>query len=114
MARGEKPVRPPGPRGRLLTGNTHAYEADRIGFLRRCHREYGDVAGVPDLLHETVRATQPFTDSSYEFPGRLPLPRHRRFFRTVRPSSNASSVGLEFVGRLAPASLRAGFVPVRR
>ncbi|MGW2826588.1 cytochrome P450 [Streptomyces sp. NPDC001443] len=201
MARGEKSVRPPGPRGRLLTGNTRAYEADRIGFLRRCHREYGDVfsydeqtvfvidpelahealartghgfvtelapfdqrrdvgqaaeratswmtarraawpglnrsaaaasdhrtvelldavlagtagrevdvlttmraftarsiaeycfgtdsAGVPDLLHETIRATQPFTDSSYEFPGWLPLPRHRRFFRTVRRLTDA-------------------------
>ncbi|MGX1546890.1 cytochrome P450 [Streptomyces adustus] len=203
MARGEKPVRPPGPRGHRLTGNTRAYEADRIGFLRRCHREYGDVfsydeqtvfvidpelthealartghgfvtelapfdqrrdldqaaeratswmaarratwpglnrsaaaasdhrtvelldavlsgtagrevdvlttmraftarsiaeycfgtdsTGVPDLLHETIRATQAFTESSYEFPGWLPLPRHRRFFRTVRRLTEAQT-----------------------
>ncbi|KUN82844.1 cytochrome P450 [Streptomyces griseoruber] len=196
MARRERPSRPPGPRGRLLTGNTHAYEADRIGFLRRCHAEYGDVfsfdeqtvfvidpevthqvlartgesfvtelapfdmrrdldqataqatewmsarraawpglnrsaaaasdhrtveildavmadsaarevdvlttmrafsaraiadycfgtdaADVPGLLHEIIRATQPFTDSSYEFPAWLPIPRHRQFFRSYR------------------------------
>ncbi|WFE28287.1 cytochrome P450 [Solwaraspora sp. WMMD791] len=35
--------RPPGPRGHWLTGNIRPYEADRIGFLRRCHTEYGDV-----------------------------------------------------------------------
>lgn len=196
MAHRERPRRPPGPRGHWLTGNTRAYEADRIGFLRRCHREYGDVfsyddhtlfvidpdlthealtrtgdafvtelapfdtrrdldraathatswmserrsawpglnrtaaattddltlaildtvvaeaaghevdvlttmrtlaartiaaycfgadsTGVPELLHETVRATEPFAESSREFPAWLPLPRHRRFFRTNR------------------------------
>ncbi|WP_460072721.1 cytochrome P450 [Streptomyces sp. YKOK-I1] len=196
MARREGLGRPPGPRGRLLTGNTHAYESDRIGFLRRCHREYGDVfsfdeqtvfvidpdithqvltrtgrdfvtelapfdmrrdldqataqasawmsarrtawpglnrsavaasdnrtveildavmagcadhevdvlttlrafssraiadhcfgtdaADVPGLLHDIIRATQPFTDSSYEFPAWLPIPRHRHFFRSYR------------------------------
>jgi unspecific monooxygenase len=194
-ARRESPSRPPGPRGHWLTGNTREYEADRIGFLRRCHREYGDVFSFdeqtvfvldPDLthealartghgfvtelapfdmrrdldqaaaqaaswmsarrvvwpglnrsaaagtdrrtveildavlaagadrevdvlttmraftaqaiteycfgadsaavagpLHETTLATQPFTESSYEFPAWLPLPRHRRFFRTA-------------------------------
>lgn len=40
--------------------------------------------GVPDLLQETVRATQPFAESSHEFPAWLPLPRHRRFFHTYR------------------------------
>ncbi|MEU1519812.1 cytochrome P450 [Streptomyces sp. NPDC005811] len=196
MARHEQPRRPPGPRGRLLTGNTRAYEADRIGFLRRCHRAYGDVfsfdertvfvidpdvthevlartgqsfvtelapfdmrrdldqaaaqatawmsarraawpglnrtavaasddrtveildavladgadpegdvlttmrvfsaraiadhcfgtdaADVTGLLHDIIRATRPFTDSSYEFPAWLPIPRHRDFFRSYR------------------------------
>ncbi|MFE2597750.1 cytochrome P450 [Streptomyces sp. NPDC059396] len=196
MAHREKLRWPPGPRGHWLRGNTRAYEADRIGFLRRCHREYGDVfsydehtlfvidpelthdalartgdafvtelapfdmrrdldqatthatswmserraawpglnrtaaattddltvaildaviadgagrdvdvlttmrtltartiaeycfgadsVGIPDLLHETVRATQPFAESSREFPAWLPLPRHRRFFHTYR------------------------------
>ncbi|WP_316767103.1 cytochrome P450 [Streptomyces sasae] len=196
MAQRETLSRPPGPRGHWLTGNTREYEADRIGFLRRCHREYGDVfsfdeqtvfvidpnlthevlvrtgddfvtelapfdmrrdldqaaaqatawmaarrtawpgigraaaaasdgrtveildavmadgadravdvlpvmrtftaraiaeycfgadsTGVPGLLHEIIRATQPFTDSSYEFPSWLPIPRHRQFFRAYR------------------------------
>ncbi len=34
-------TRPPGPRGRLLTGNVLAYDADRIGFLSAAVREYG-------------------------------------------------------------------------
>ncbi|MFJ3667322.1 cytochrome P450 [Streptomyces sp. NPDC090106] len=196
MAYREKRSWPPGPRGHWLTGNTRAYESDRIGFLRRCHREYGDVfsydehtlfvidpqlthealtgtgdtfvtelapfdmrrdldratehatswlperraawpglnrtavartddltvkvleaviadgagrevdvlstmrtltartiaeycfgadhSGVTELLHETVRATQAFAEASHEFPAWLPLPRHRRFFRTYR------------------------------
>ncbi|AXG76721.1 cytochrome P450 [Streptomyces paludis] len=196
MAHREKRSWPPGPRGHWLKGNTRAYEADRIGFLRRCHRDYGDVfsynkhtlfvidpalthealirtgeafvtelapfdtqqdfdlatahaaswmsdrraawpglnrtaaaatddltvaildtviadgagrdvdvlstmrtltarmiseycfgadsAGVPDLLHETVRATRPLAESSHEFPAWLPLPRTRRFFDTSR------------------------------
>ncbi|WP_329347449.1 cytochrome P450 [Streptomyces sp. NBC_01261] len=196
MAYREKLGRPPGPRGHWLTGNTREYEADRIGFLRRCHREYGDVfsyddhtlfvidpalahevltgtgdtfvtelapfdmrrdldqaaehatswiperravwpglnrtaaattddltakvldaviadgagqdvdvlttmrtltartiaeycfgadrAGIAELLHETVRATQAFAEASHEYPAWLPLPRHRRYFRTYR------------------------------
>ncbi|MFY1631674.1 cytochrome P450 [Solwaraspora sp. WMMB335] len=43
MAGREHDNRPPGPRGHWLTGNTTAYEADRIGFIRRNHDEYGDV-----------------------------------------------------------------------
>ncbi|MEU9339645.1 cytochrome P450 [Streptomyces sp. NPDC048278] len=201
MARQGTPGRPPGPRGHWLTGNTRAYEADRIGFLRRCHREYGDVfsydeqtvfvidpdvthqvlartgesfvtelapfdmrrdldeaaeqaaswmsarravwpalnrsaaaasdrrtveildavladgagreadvlttmraftaraiaeyclgadsGGVPALLHEVIDATKPFTDSSYEFPAWLPIPRHRHFFRAYRRLTDA-------------------------
>ncbi|GAB3953824.1 cytochrome P450 [Streptomyces sparsus] len=194
MARGTEHKQPPGPRGHWLTGNTSQYEADRVGFLRRCHRQYGDVfsyddrtvfvidpelahqalirtgpdfvtelapfdtrrdldrataqaadwmpvrrttwpglsrsasaatdgrvvetldaltasthgrdvdvlsmmstftarmiatycfgrdsAGIPDLLSESARATQPFATASYDFPAWLPLPRHRRFART--------------------------------
>jgi len=55
--------RPPGPRGHWLMGNIPAYEADRIGFLQRCHREYGDVFSFdertifvadPELVHEVL------------------------------------------------------------
>ncbi|EST38328.1 hypothetical protein N566_08030 [Streptomycetaceae bacterium MP113-05] len=41
-----------------------------------------DSEGIPDLLSENVRATQPFATASYEFPAWLPLPRNRRFSRT--------------------------------
>lgn len=59
-------MRPPGPRGHWLTGNAVPYEKDRIGFIRRCHREYGDVfsfsdrvvfVGHPRLAHEVMAAT---------------------------------------------------------
>ncbi len=36
-------LRPPGPKGRLLVGNTVEYDRDRMGFLRRASAEYGDV-----------------------------------------------------------------------
>ena len=66
MALGEERRWPPGPRGHRLTGNTRAYEADRIGFLRRSHREYGDVFSCdehtlfvidPELAHEALIRT---------------------------------------------------------
>ncbi|MFG2936873.1 cytochrome P450 [Streptomyces sp. NPDC048282] len=66
MAHGEESGRPPGPRGHWLTGSMRAYEADRIGFLRRCHHAYGDVFSFdedtvfvidPDLAHETLVRT---------------------------------------------------------
>ncbi len=39
-------VRPPGPKGRLLTGNLLDYTRDHLGFLTRCARRYGDVVGL--------------------------------------------------------------------
>ena len=54
-------TRPPGPRGRWMIGNSHDYDQDRIGFLRRCNARYGDVFSFspstivvcdPDLVHE--------------------------------------------------------------
>ncbi|MDG4765936.1 cytochrome P450 [Solwaraspora sp. WMMD406] len=64
--RGGNGRRPPGPRGHWLTGNTRAYETDRIGFLRRCHHEHGDVFSFddrtvcvidPDLAHDVLTRT---------------------------------------------------------
>ncbi|MFI5935408.1 cytochrome P450 [Actinoplanes sp. NPDC051494] len=58
--------RPPGPRGHWLRGNTPGYEADRLGFLRRAHAEYGDVFSFdartvcvidPVLAHEALVRT---------------------------------------------------------
>lgn len=34
---------PPGPAGLPIIGNLEAYERDRLGFLTRCAREFGDV-----------------------------------------------------------------------
>ncbi len=56
-------VWPPGPKGRRLVGNGYDYDADRIGFLRRCQAEYGDVFSFsgstivifdPELVHEVL------------------------------------------------------------
>lgn len=55
--------RPPGPKGRWAVGNSYDYDLDRIGFLRRCQAEYGDVFSFssstivvcdPDLIHELL------------------------------------------------------------
>ena len=55
--------RPPGPKGRWAVGNSYDYDKDRIGFLRRCLTEYGDVfsfspttvfIGDPELVHELL------------------------------------------------------------
>jgi cytochrome P450 len=54
---------PPGPRGRWLVGNSYDYDQDRIGFLRRCQAEYGDIYSFsnstivvcdPDMIHELL------------------------------------------------------------
>src|SRR5687768_10878418 len=36
---------PPGPPGRLLTGNMSEFHQDILAFYTRCAREFGDVAG---------------------------------------------------------------------
>lgn len=60
------PDRPPGPRGRRLTGNSLDYDRDRIGFLRRNQARYGDVYSFspstvviadPDVVHEVLTRT---------------------------------------------------------
>ncbi|MEU5696769.1 cytochrome P450 [Actinosynnema sp. NPDC020468] len=67
-------IRPPGPRGRRLVGNTLDYDRDRMGFLRRCHDEFGDVFSFdehtivvrdPDLVHELfTRTNSDFSSAS--------------------------------------------------
>jgi cytochrome P450 len=37
---------PPGPRGRLLSGNLRQYFADPLGFMTQCARQYGDVVAL--------------------------------------------------------------------
>jgi len=55
--------RPPGPKGRWLIGNSYDYDQDRIGFLRRCQADYGDVFSFspstvvvcdPELIHQVL------------------------------------------------------------
>lgn len=55
--------RPPGPKGRWLAGNSYDYDQDRIGFLRYCQAEYGDVFSFspstvvvcdPELIHQVL------------------------------------------------------------
>lgn len=57
---------PPGPRGHWLRGNAPHYEADRIGFLQRNVRDYGDVFSFnenttvvsdPALVHDILGRT---------------------------------------------------------
>ena len=56
----------PGPKGRWLAGNLREFTADRLGFLDRCFRDYGDVVRIrfahrkvvivnhPDLVEEVL------------------------------------------------------------
>jgi hypothetical protein len=69
-------IRPPGPRGRWMIGNSHDYDQNRIGFLRRCHADYGDVFSFspstvvvcdPELVHEI------FERSNNDFIAESPL-----------------------------------------
>ncbi len=58
--------RPPGPPGRLFTGNFREFYSDLLGFFTRCAREYGDIVyfrlgrrpcllvNHPDLIEQIV------------------------------------------------------------
>ncbi|MEU8236112.1 cytochrome P450 [Actinoplanes sp. NPDC048967] len=59
-------VRPPGPRGHRFFGNVVDYDKDRVAFLERCRREYGDVFSFdprtvviadPALIHDILSRT---------------------------------------------------------
>ncbi|MFD0487805.1 cytochrome P450 [Saccharopolyspora spinosporotrichia] len=63
---GTRTVRPPGPKGRWLVGNTLDYDRDRMAFLVRCRQEYGDVFSFdertivvldPGLVHDLLTRT---------------------------------------------------------
>ncbi|MDR3634720.1 MAG: cytochrome P450 [Isosphaeraceae bacterium] len=57
---------PPGPKGSRLTGNLTEFKRDRLAFLERCAREYGDCVSIrlgprrafivnhPDLVEEVL------------------------------------------------------------
>ncbi len=46
---------PPGPKGLSIIGNLEDYEEDRLGFLSRCAKEYGDVAAYSDKIYVISR-----------------------------------------------------------
>jgi cytochrome P450 len=59
-------TRPPGPKGRLIDGHLREFMDDRLDFLARCAREYGDVCAIrlgprrcvlvnhPDLIEQVL------------------------------------------------------------
>ncbi|GGO73032.1 cytochrome P450 [Nonomuraea cavernae] len=56
----------PGPTGRRLLDTTYEYERDRLGFITRCQREFGDVfrfspttvvVSHPDVIHDLFLRT---------------------------------------------------------
>lgn|GEM_PF-2493805 len=60
----------PGPRGSALAGNERTYQHDRVGFLRRCQQQYGDVfrldAGTV-VVCDPDRARRILADSQHQF-----------------------------------------------
>ncbi|GGM74458.1 cytochrome P450 [Dactylosporangium sucinum] len=93
MSIGEYPA---GPRGRRLVGNRYDYERDRIGFLQRCQRDYGDVFSFsartsvvadPVLVHEILARTN--TDFGIEV----------ALFDDAEPEVNARATPTAMAGR---------------
>ncbi|MEU4234970.1 cytochrome P450 [Nonomuraea sp. NPDC026600] len=113
-------ARPPGPRGHWLLGNVVAYDKDRISFLRRHHREYGDVFSFddrvvftidPQLTHQVLTATNhdyvteltPFAGSSaLHAAGEMinPWMRARRVVRPVLGDAAVSGLDRRIVAIL--------------
>ncbi|MDG4768727.1 cytochrome P450 [Solwaraspora sp. WMMD792] len=97
--------RPPGPRGHWLTGNTPAYEADRIGFIERNHREYGDVFTFddrtvfvidPELAHDVLtRPGNAFLPELAPFDARPDLDRAAERAEAWMPARRAAWAGLD-------------------
>ncbi|WP_277950002.1 cytochrome P450 [Bailinhaonella thermotolerans] len=125
-------ARPPGPRGHWLMGNVAEYERDRIGFLRRHHREFGDVFSFdertvftvdPRLAHQVLAATNreyvteaaPFAGASAprdagEFAG--PWMRARRALRGALGDDAAGEWDAAFLAALDAALGRTAGRPV--
>jgi cytochrome P450 len=74
-------MRAPGPKGHWLFGNSEDYDRDRIGFLRRCHQQYGDVfsfdartvvVSSPGQVHALLaRTNEDFLAENAPFAGRV-------------------------------------------
>jgi len=78
--------RPPGPAGRLLTGNLREFRRDQLGFLTRSAREFGDIVRlrffrVPVLLLSNPKHIEGvFNSRNFIKPLSLRLPLQRRIF----------------------------------
>jgi cytochrome P450 len=87
-------LRPPGPRGRLLTGNSHEFYKDQLGFLTESARKFGDVVSlrflhVPVfLLNNPEHIERVFGSRNFIKPKSLRLPLQRRIFGSGLLSSN--------------------------
>ncbi|MFC7586491.1 cytochrome P450 [Nonomuraea antimicrobica] len=114
----------PGPTGRRLRDHTYEYERDRLGFLTRCHEEFGDVfrfspmtvvVGHPDTVHDLfLRTNVDFRTEGSLFSGdRTPaaaqtretdvnMLARRKGWRGVNKSA-AAAHGARFLGHLDSA-----------
>jgi cytochrome P450 len=54
-----RPKLPPGPRGKLLLGNSLDFIRDPLGFLERARRDHGDVVRLRLGPHRTYLVSHP-------------------------------------------------------
>ncbi|WP_026163296.1 cytochrome P450 [Kribbella catacumbae] len=107
-------MRPPGPKGRPLVGNTIEYDQDRMGFLRRARAEYGDVFSFddrtivvfePDLVHELLARTNgDFSSESSPVASRFDAERSAEDARLWMAARRAGWRGLNRASTQAHAS----------
>lgn len=87
-------LRPPGPTGHLITGNSREFHQDQLGFLTESARKFGDVVRFR-FFHVPVYAInnpayieQVFSSRNFVKPKALRLPLQRRIFGNGLLSSN--------------------------
>lgn len=79
-------LRPPGPRGHPLTGNSREFYKDQLGFLTESARKFGDVVRLRFLhvpvcvLNNPEHIEQVFNSRNFIKPKSLRLPLQRRIF----------------------------------
>ncbi len=87
-------LRPPGPRGHLLTGNSREFYKDQLGFLTESARKFGDVVRLRFfhvavyLLNNREHIEAVFGSKNFIKPKSLRLPLQQRIFGNGLLSSN--------------------------
>src|SRR5437016_1811389 len=77
---------PPGPAGRLLTGNLREFRRDQLGFLTASARKFGDIVRLRFFRVPVILLSNPahiewvFTNRNFIKPMSLRLPLQRRIF----------------------------------